>query len=89
MSLRQSLICKSLGHIPMMEGEMDEQVIKELVNQGVFKGAEGLEGLAEADEFWKDQDYGTRLYYGPGIAEYLHRDVLRAAVQALKNKGPE
>ena len=65
---------------------MSEQVIKELTNQGVFKGAEGLEGLAEADDFWERQEYGTRLYYGPGIADYLHRSVLRAAIEVIKNK---
>jgi hypothetical protein len=51
---------------------------------GVFKGAHGLEGLANAVEFWEQQPYGTRLYYGDGIADYLHRDVLRAAVDVLR-----
>ena len=54
-----------------------------LTSQGVFKGAIGLEGLLNADEFWESQPYGTRLYYGDGIADYLHRDVLRAAIRAL------
>lgn len=54
-----------------------------LTANGVFKGAHGLEGLANAQEFWDRQPYGTRLYYGDGIADYLHRDVLRAAVRAL------
>lgn len=54
-----------------------------LANAGVYKGAPGLRGLAEAQEFWDQQPYGTRLYYGPGIADYLHRDVLQAAVQLL------
>ena len=56
---------------------------QKLANQGVFKGHEGLRGLAEADEFWKQQPYGTRLYYGPGVTQYLHRSVLRAAITAL------
>lgn len=51
--------------------------------QGVFKGAHGLEGLANATDFWEKQPYGTRLYYGDGIADYLHIDVLRAAIRAL------
>lgn len=54
-----------------------------LSKMGVFKGMEGLRGLAECDEFWDRQMYGTRLYYGNGIADYLHRGVLRAAVKAL------
>lgn len=58
-----------------------EQVVKQkLTEQGVFKGHEGLVGLLNADEFWQEQPYGTRLYYGDG---YLHRGVLRAAVTAL------
>lgn len=55
----------------------------QLTTQGVFKGAHGLRGLLEADVFWERQMYGTRLYYGPGIADYLHRGVLGAAVEAL------
>jgi len=55
-----------------------------LAAQGVFKGFHGLEGFAECDAFWEQQPYGTRLYYGDGGADYLHRDVLRAAVRALK-----
>jgi len=54
-----------------------------LTEQGVFKGVHGLEGLANSQEFWDQQPYGTRLYYGDGIADYLHRDVLRAAIRAL------
>ncbi len=57
----------------------EEQIAK----QGVFKGHEGLRGLAENDQFWAKQEYGTRLYYGPGVAAYLHRSVLQAAVKAL------
>lgn len=51
--------------------------------EGVFKGAGGLEGLAESQAFWDKQMYGTRLYYGDGIADYLHVDVLRAAIRLL------
>ncbi|MCO5191356.1 MAG: hypothetical protein M9918_24595 [Anaerolineae bacterium] len=54
-----------------------------LQESGVFKGAHGLEGLAESNEFWEQQPYGTRLYYGDGITEYLHRDVIRAAIKIL------
>lgn len=54
-----------------------------LVAQGVFKGAHGLEGLANASDFWERQPYGTRFYYGDGIADYLHIGVLRAAIKAL------
>ena len=54
-----------------------------LADQGVFKGHEGLRGLAECNEFWSKQEYGTRLYWGDGVAAYLHRSVLRAAIRAL------
>ena len=54
-----------------------------LTRRGVFKGAHGLEGLLNAKDFWELQPYGTRLYYGGGIADYLHIDALRAAVRAL------
>ena len=51
---------------------------------GVFKGMHGLEGLADADEFWAERTYGTRLYYGSGGLDYLHRSVLQSAVELLK-----
>lgn len=54
-----------------------------LQKAGVFKGANGLRRLAEADGFWEDQPYGTRLYFNGGISDYLHRDVIRAAVRIL------
>lgn len=54
-----------------------------LAAAGVFKGHQGLVGLLNADEFWEQQPYGTRLYYGNGIADYLHRDVLRTALALL------
>lgn len=50
---------------------------------GLFKGADGLQKMADADAFWLTQPYRTRLYFGDGIADYLHRDVLRAAVKGL------
>ena len=59
-------------------------VESQLVAQGVFKGAHGLEGLANASDFWERQPYGTRLEYGPGITDYLHRGVLTAAIKALE-----
>lgn len=54
-----------------------------LAKCGVFKGHDGLRRLLNANEFWDEQSYGTRLYFGPGITDYLHRDVLRAAVELL------
>lgn len=58
---------------------------QKLADAGVFAGVDGLRGLLESDAFWSVQPYGTRLYYGEGITEYLHRDVLRAAVELLDN----
>jgi hypothetical protein len=51
---------------------------------GVFLGQNGLEGLADADSFWKDRPYGNRLYYGDGYMDYLHRDVLRSAIKLIE-----
>ena len=59
-----------------------------LAEVGVFKGHHGLRGLAEADAFWDQQPYGTRLYYGDGGLDYLHRGGLRAAVKALDTTPP-
>lgn len=67
---------------------MSDEITKKLANVGVFKGFEGLEGLANAKDFWNALPYGTRLYYGDGIADYLHRDVLGAAVQVLATPDP-
>jgi hypothetical protein len=66
-----------------MNNPKDMLVSKELERNGVFKGADGLSGLANADAFWEGQPYGTRLYFGDGVADYLHRDVLRAALRSL------
>ena len=55
---------------------------------GVFKNAEGLEQLLNADTFWEQQPFGTRLYFGDGATDYLHRNVLSAAV-ALLNRIPD
>jgi hypothetical protein len=63
---------------------MATAVEKVLIRNGVFKGAHGLEGLLNASSFWVTQPYGTRLYYGDGAMDYLHIDVLRAAVEALR-----
>lgn len=65
---------------------MSNEVESALVKKGVFKGAHGLEGLANAREFWDRQPYGTRLYYGDGISDYLHIGVLRAAISALSDQ---
>ena len=54
-----------------------------LARAGVYAGAHGLEGLANAVEFWEQQPYGTRLYYGPGLCDYLQIGVLRTAVKLL------
>lgn len=50
----------------------NDKVCRELSKQGVFAGHRGLEGLADAAEFWERQAYGTRLYYGDGGMDYLH-----------------
>lgn len=63
----------------------EKKSVSELLSEaGVFKGAHGLEGLLNATEFWMEQPYGARLYYGPGVGQYLHRSVLRAAVELLE-----
>src|SRR5690625_2637624 len=54
-----------------------------LADAGVFTGHHGLRGLADADLFWEKQPYGTRLYYGDGGMDYLHRGVLQKAVEIL------
>lgn len=63
---------------------VDASAATALSAAGVSKGAHGLEGLLNANDFWAQQPYGTRLYYGDGLTDYLHRDVLRAAVELLK-----
>ena len=55
-----------------------------LAKQGVFAGHTGLRNLANANVFWESQVYGTRLYFGN---DYLHRDVLKSAVEALDHQG--
>jgi len=62
---------------------------QKLCAAGVFKGAEGLRGLARAREFWERQPYGTRLYYGEGGLQYLHRSVLETAIDILDGRLPE
>jgi hypothetical protein len=51
---------------------------------GVFLGQNGLKGLADADSFWEDRPYGTRLYYGDGAMDYLHRDVLHSVIKLIE-----
>lgn len=65
----------------MMEAE------QKLAQAGVFKGHDGLRRLAECQEFWDQQPYGTRLYFEDSGDGYLHRDVLRAAVKLLDAHG--
>lgn len=60
------------------------EVQNKLAAKGVFAGLGGLEGLLNATEFWAQQPYGTRLYYGSGGGEYLHVGVLRAAIEILR-----
>lgn len=57
-------------------------------DHGIFKGADGLRKLVDSQPFWDEQSYGTRLYFGPNITDYLHRDVLRAAVEHLERAAP-
>jgi hypothetical protein len=59
-----------------------------LTADGVFLGQDGLEGLANANSFWELQPYGTRLYYGEGGMDYLHRDVLKSAIRLLIRCNP-
>lgn len=76
--------CLKAGMVDVSEPPAEAALREDLLEaQGVFKGAHGLRGLAECEAFWRDMPYETRLEYGPGIADYLHRDVLRAAVNAL------
>lgn len=56
---------------------------EKLAKSGLFKNIDGLRGLLNSQEFWDSQPYGTRLYYGNGISDYLHRDVLRAIIKVL------
>ena len=53
-----------------------------LAKKGVFAGHHGLRQFAECDSFWEQQPYGTRLYFDDS-ARYLHRSVLRTAIQIL------
>lgn len=78
------LMLEALRTHPPAKAGGEHSIQEKLSAVGVFKGHNGLEGLADADEFWEQQMYGTRLYYGPGIADYLHRHVLQAAIKLLK-----
>lgn len=75
--------CKQPLHVtqPASQGQASAETA--LTAAGVFKGAHGLRGLAESQAFWDGQPYNTRLYYGDGGGDYLHRDVLRAVVRLL------
>lgn len=78
-----------MSSTPSHSEEMSDEIIKKLQSKGVFKGFEGIEGLLNHDGFWEGQMYGARLYYGDGITEYLHRSVLRAAVELLNEPVPQ
>ncbi len=84
----KSLVARIDGRLAEPQGDAGS-VEDKLTAQGVFKGAHGLEGLADCDAFWEAQPYGTRLYYGDGGAEYLHRGVLKAAIAALRAEGTQ
>jgi hypothetical protein len=64
----------------------DNDVARKLAEAGVFAGMRGLEGLLNATEFWEQQAYGTRLYYGHGGQDYLHHSVLAAAVKIIREQ---
>jgi hypothetical protein len=81
--LRLLFDAERAAHEPPAEPSSDE-LKRKLAAGGVFKGFEGVEGLLNASEFWEQQAYGTRLYYGPGITDYLHHGVLETVVKILK-----
>lgn len=61
-----------------------DPVIEILQTHGVFKGAHGLQGFLNEKAFWERQPYGSRFYYGDNDMDYLHVDVLRAAIEILR-----
>lgn len=81
-----SVIPVDLRDFKFVDSKESTGVSGRLAKAGVFKGAHGLEGLANCQEFWDKQPYETRLYYGGGIADYLHRDVLKAAIRILMGR---
>lgn len=74
------------AHLAQPEAAEPSTAEAKLVADGVFKGEKGLRGLLDSESFWEQQPYGTRIYYGEGVADYLHRDILRVAVRLLDEK---
>lgn len=50
---------------------------------GVFCHHRSLRRFVESDEFWSEQPYGNRLYFGKGGLDYVPRDILRTAINVL------
>lgn len=46
---------------------------------------DALEGLVNNHDFWDEFPYSTRLYYGDGARDYVHRDLLRNHVQVCRD----
>tara|TARA_R110000850_G_scaffold275207_1_gene414129 strand:- start:11955 stop:12521 length:567 start_codon:yes stop_codon:yes gene_type:complete len=65
------------------EAQKPKTAEQRLMAAGVFKGAGGLRRFCEAKEFWAEQDYGTRFYFGPNANDYLHHGVLATALRLL------
>lgn len=74
---------------PTVKPGLQVQVSELLSKAGVFKGADGLERFLECQDFWEKQPYGTRLYFGEGGLDYLHRDVLRTAIRLIADHSAE
>ncbi len=73
---------RALQHVDTALAQ-DGRLESKLEAAGVFKGSAGLRGLLDSQEFWDEQPYTTRLYFGSGNSDYLHRDVLRTAIKLL------
>jgi hypothetical protein len=55
---------------------------------GIFAQTDCLKRWADAEEFWGEQMYGNRFYFGTGGLDYVPRDVLRAFVTRLGRDAP-
>jgi hypothetical protein len=82
---RAALSAQPEGAQPQWEALTAED---KLAAAGVYKGVAGLRGLLDARDFWDKQPYGTRLYFGNGGSDYLHRGVLETAVRLLGYAAP-
>lgn len=54
-----------------------------LTARGVFLNADCFQRWADASEFWDQQPYGTRFYWGPNTFDYIHRGILCEAVRTI------